>query len=62
MSEKLDTTITVRTDKNTKVKFAVLCDELGLNPSTAINIFMRKVINERGIPFEISYTKYDDEE
>ena len=62
MGEKLDTTITVRTDKNTKVKFAMLCDELGLNSSTAINIFMRKVINERGIPFEISYSKYDDEE
>ena len=62
MSEKLDTTITVRTDKNTKEKFAILCEELGLTSSTAINIFMKKVINERGIPFEISYIKYDDEE
>lgn len=30
-----------------------ILNSLGLNMSTAINIFLKKVIRERGIPFEL---------
>lgn len=46
--------INIRMDAELKKEFAALCEDLGMNITTAINIFAKKVINERGIPFEIS--------
>ena len=33
---------------------AFLCEELGMNLSTAFNIFVRQSLRERGIPFKIT--------
>ena len=44
----------VRMDDSLKKQFDLLCQEFGMNTSTAINIFARTVVRERRIPFEIS--------
>lgn len=36
-----------------KKKFDSMCDAFGLSHSAAINIFMKTVVRERRIPFEI---------
>ena len=48
------TSINIRTDEILKKQFDEVCDELGLNLSAAINIFMKTVVREREIPFKIS--------
>lgn len=47
-------TFSVRMDENLKKQFDVLCQEFGMNVSTAINVFARTVVRERRIPFEIA--------
>lgn len=46
--------INIRVDNKVKEQFDNLCAELGLNMSTAINLFVKTVIREKRIPFEIS--------
>jgi len=48
------TSINIRTDENLKKQFDAVCNELGLNLSSAINIFMKTVVREREIPFQIT--------
>lgn len=45
--------INIRTDAETKKEAEELFNELGLNMTTAINVFLRKSIQYRGIPFEV---------
>lgn len=47
-------TFSVRMDEDLKKQFDTLCNEFGINTSTAINIFARAVVLQRKIPFEIS--------
>lgn len=47
----------VRMDSDLKKKFEDLCESLGMNMTTAFNIFARTVVREQGIPFEISAVK-----
>ena len=46
-------TISVRIDKDVKEEFEKVCDSIGLNVSEAVNVFARKVIREKGIPFSM---------
>lgn len=46
--------INIRMDEDLKKQFTKLCDDLGMNFTTAINIFAKKAISEWGIPFEVS--------
>ncbi len=46
-------TFSVRMDKELKQEFDSLCQDFGMNMSTAINVFARTVVRERRIPFEI---------
>ena len=43
----------IRTDKDIKDQAEEIFNELGLNMTTAINIFLRTAIREHGIPFEL---------
>lgn len=45
--------ISTRVDEETKKDFITICDDIGLSASGAFNLFMRAVIREKGIPFEI---------
>ena len=47
------TTLTARVDPKDKADFDAFCSNVGLNPSTAINLFVKAVLRERRIPFEI---------
>lgn len=46
--------ISIRMDDTLKNNFDYVCNELGLNMSTAITIFAKKVCREERIPFELS--------
>lgn len=48
------TTITGRVDEQDKRSFDAFCASVGLNTSTAINLFVKAVLRENRIPFEIS--------
>ncbi|MDD6461618.1 MAG: type II toxin-antitoxin system RelB/DinJ family antitoxin [Bifidobacteriaceae bacterium] len=48
------TTISVRTDKTVKEQAKQLYADMGLDLSTAINIFLRQSITDNGMPFVIS--------
>lgn len=52
-------TFSVRMDEVLKKQFDGLCQEFGMNASTAINIFARAVVRQRRIPFEISSPESD---
>jgi len=41
-------------DEGIKQDFDRLCTELGLNMTTAFNIFARTVVRQRRIPFELA--------
>lgn len=45
--------INIRTDETIKIEADELFEKLGLNMSTAINMFLIKAINVQGIPFEV---------
>ena len=49
--------ININVDSNVKKEATELFNSLGLNMSTAINLFLRKSINEGGIPFELKNPK-----
>ena len=49
-----NTNINVRTDLTTKQNAEKVFNSLGMNMSTAINVFLRQCIRENGIPFIIS--------
>lgn len=46
-------TLSVRTEKTVKEKVGKILHELGLNHSTAINMYYRLILAQRGIPFEV---------
>ena len=48
------TNISIRMDSDLKAQADALFSELGMNLTTAFNIFVRQSIREGGIPFEIS--------
>lgn len=47
-------TFSVRMDENLKRQFDILCQDFGMNATTAINVFARAVVRQRKIPFEIA--------
>lgn len=47
------TNLNIRTDKAIKDQAEIIFNELGLNMTTAINMFLRTAIREHGIPFEL---------
>lgn len=54
------TAITFRVDQNLKNNFDALCDDFGLSITSAFTIFMKAVVRERKIPFEIQSKNMDD--
>ena len=46
-------TISIRVDQSLKNNFDSLCEDFGLSTTAAINIFMKAVVRERRIPFEL---------
>ena len=53
--------VNVRMDEDIKKEMEEICKELGITMSTAINIFARKMIREKRIPFEVSIDPFYSE-
>ncbi len=47
------TNLNIRIDKETKDQAEEIFNALGMNMTTAINIFLRTAIREHGIPFDL---------
>ena len=57
----MNTNLNIRTDKDVKEQADKIFAELGLNMTTAINMFLRTAIRVKGIPFEIKLEVPNDE-
>ena len=55
------TNISIRMDSDLKAQVDALFNELGMNISTAFNIFVRQSLREGRIPFEISLNQPNKE-
>lgn len=53
--------LNIRTDKEIKEKAENIFQELGINMTTAINMFLRTSIRENGIPFDLKIDSVNDE-
>lgn len=53
--------LNVRVDANDKKCFEQFCNSVGMNVSTAINMFIKAVLREQKLPFEIKTTTFDEE-
>lgn len=52
-------TVTIRVDERLKKSFDSLCDQFGFSNTAAFTIFMKAVVRERRIPFEIKVDSDD---
>ena len=52
-------TLNIRVDADDKKSFERFCNNVGMNVSTAINMFIKAVLREQKLPFEIKSDKYD---
>ena len=49
-------TITSRVEAADKVEFDTFCRNVGMNASTAINMFIKAVLREGRLPFNVGYS------
>ena len=49
-----DVRVTIRVEKELKEQAEFLFNRLGMNMSTALNVFLRKSVEESAIPFTVS--------
>lgn len=50
--------VNIRMDEELKRQFDYVCSEIGINMSTAITIFAKKMVRENGIPFSVSFDPF----
>ncbi|HHT96118.1 MAG TPA: type II toxin-antitoxin system RelB/DinJ family antitoxin [Clostridia bacterium] len=53
------TSLNIRVDKTVKKQADEVFNELGINMTTAVNMFLRAVIRENGIPFALKLNTPD---
>ena len=53
------TATTIRIDAELKAEFDKLCDEFGMSANTAFNIYVKTVVRQRRIPFQIEADPID---
>ena len=46
--------ITMRAEPDIKMLFEQVCSEIGLSVNAALNIFVKRVVRDRKIPFELT--------
>lgn len=52
--------LNVRVDANDKKSFEQFCNNVGMNVSTAVNMFIKAVLREQKLPFEIRNYSLDE--
>lgn len=61
MRDKMESlTLNVRVDANDKKKFEQFCNNVGMNVSTAVNMFIKAVLREQRLPFEVKSSTSDE--
>ena len=55
------TTVSIRMDDELKKNMEILCEELGMNLSTAFIMFAKKMVRERAIPFDVSVERKEEQ-
>ena len=45
--------VSTRVDKSTKQQFDQVCEAIGISSSGALSIFIKGVVNHKGIPFNV---------
>lgn len=53
MAARADTSMTIRMNKDVKQKAQQIFSNLGVDMTTAINIFLRQAIYHKGFPFDV---------
>lgn len=53
--------ISVRVDAEGKKRFEQFCKNVGMNVSTAINIFIKDVIREKELPFVVREDHFEED-
>ena len=48
-----DSTLTVRISSDLKEELEDICNQIGITPSAAINIFIKTLVRDRKFPFEL---------
>ncbi|MBP3708927.1 MAG: type II toxin-antitoxin system RelB/DinJ family antitoxin [Treponema sp.] len=56
------TNMTFRLDDSDKMRFSAICEKIGLSATAAFNVFVKTVIKEEKIPFELSAKKIDNDD
>ena len=51
----------INIDPDVKQQFEDFCDNVGMSVSTAVNLFVHRVINDNKLPFEIKGDMPNDE-
>lgn len=54
------TNVTIRLNSDDKAEFSRICEKIGLSVSAAFNVFVKTVIKEERIPFELSARDRDN--
>lgn len=54
-------TTSIRMDADTKKAATELLNDLGLDLSSAVNIFLKQVVLQGGLPFQVKYPQYKQE-
>lgn len=49
----MDTNLTFRIDSQIKARMTEICNQLGITPSTAFNIFANAFVRANGMPFPV---------
>lgn len=53
-------TLNIRVNAKDKKNFEQFCTNVGMNVSTAVNMFIKAVLREQKLPFEIKSYTFDD--
>ena len=53
--------LTVRVDESTKKEFDAFCENVGLNATSAVNMFIKEVVRTRFLPFTVTDANYNDQ-
>lgn len=54
--------LSVNMDDTVKQEFTKIVNELGMNATTAVNLFARSVIREQGLPFPVTLRTSSEQE
>lgn len=60
MTVKADTNMTIRMNREVKQEAQMIFADLGMDMTTAINVFLRQVISHKGFPFEVILNSPND--